>query len=274
MLEIFRTIFNKERGIVIGAIHLPPLPDYPDFPGFDVAIENAIRDLKAFEGGGVDAVILENNYDIPHYEFVSKSTADAMLLVAQKLQEVAKVPIGLSVLWNDYKTALTIAKKLSLPFVRIPVFVDTVETSYGIIKEGADSIIDFQNRIGAQDVLLFTDIHVKHSKILSPYSLEESARRAIQKGSGGLIITGKWTGDAPDYKDLDLVRNTVGEFPIICGSGANTKNIKEISRYTNAVIVSTALKTSEVDTKEVNLKPYQARIDSVLVKKFVAQINK
>ncbi len=65
-------IFKKTNNIVIGAIHFPPLLGYPDFPGLDVCLKNAIDDLRAFEKGGVDGVIIENNYDIPHKEKVSE----------------------------------------------------------------------------------------------------------------------------------------------------------------------------------------------------------
>lgn len=62
----FNKIFKKKKKVIIGAVHFPPLLGYPGFPGFDVALKNAIFDLKAFEKGGVDGIIFENNYDIPH----------------------------------------------------------------------------------------------------------------------------------------------------------------------------------------------------------------
>jgi predicted TIM-barrel enzyme len=113
------------------------------------------------------------------------------------------------------------------------------------------------------------DIHFKHSKLLSRYSLVQSARLAIKKGADALIVTGKWTGDAPDFQELKSLRKAIGDFPIFTGSGADKKNIKEILQFANGVIVSTSLK-SGVDRKgEHNVKAFNQKIDSKKVENFV-----
>ncbi len=270
MKNILSSIFNKGHNIIIGALHLPPMPGYEEYPGFDVARKNALADLNAFEQGGVDAVIFENNYDIPHYEYVSPEVAAMMERLGDELLKQATLPLGISVLWNDYKTALTIAKKLGLKFVRIPVFVDDVESRYGRIQGDPDAMLKYRREIEAEDVAIFADIHVKHSTIHSSTSITEAATLAIQKGSDALIITGKWTGDAPDYGELEAVRNAVGDFPIIVGSGARAENIKDILRYANGVIVSTALKEGGVSENEKdNLKGWDQRISKEKVKAFM-----
>lgn len=253
-------IFNKKTNVVIGAIHFPPLLGYPEFPGIEIALENALIDLYALEQGGVDGIIIENNYDIPHHAEVGTEVVACLTLLAQKIKEKTKLPIGISVLWNDYKTALSISKVVGLEFVRIPVFVDTVKTSYGIMEAKAKEIALFQTHIGAENVALFTDIHVKHSEIISKHTILESAQLAIEQGSDALIVTGKWTGDAPDITELQSVFDSVKDFPILCGSGVNEQNIKELFKYSNGGIVSTSLKEGVEDKKEINIKPYDNRI--------------
>ncbi len=49
----FLKIFKKKK-VIIGVIHFPPLVGYSEFPGFEVALNNALSDLKAFENGGVN----------------------------------------------------------------------------------------------------------------------------------------------------------------------------------------------------------------------------
>lgn len=260
-----RKIFKKDRNIIIGAIHFPPLLGYPDFPGFSVAIENALKDLGAFEKGGVDGIIFENNYDIPHKTFINPEAIAAMTYLGEKIKASTKLPVGISVLWNDYKTALSIAKILNLQFVRIPVFVDKVKTDYGVIKEEAEKIVKYRKSIGAENVALFTDIHVKHAKLLSKYNIESSARLAIKNKSDAVIITGKWTGQSPDINELKEVKNSVRNFPILVGSGLDKNNIKSIFKYANGAIVSTSLKKGG-KTGGVNIKSYKQRIDIKKVK--------
>src|SRR3989344_462753 len=179
---------------VIGAIHFPPLPGYPGFPGFDMAIKNARSDLIALQYGGVDAIIFENNYDLPHTEFVGPEIVAAMVKIIDSVRNDVEIPFGISILWNDYKSSLSIALATGGSFVRVPVFVDVVKTQYGIIEGKPDDVITFKNKIGAQDIKIYTDIHVKHSELLSSFSLEESAIAARDNGSDALIVTGKWTG--------------------------------------------------------------------------------
>ncbi|MCG2809135.1 MAG: phosphorybosylanthranilate isomerase, partial [Candidatus Portnoybacteria bacterium] len=128
-----KKIFKKDKNIIIGAIHFPPLLGYVDFPGLKIALNNALKDLTAFEKGGVDGIIFENNYDIPHKIFADSSVVASMTYLGEQIKKAIKLPLGISVLWNDYYTALSIAKILNLQFIRIPVFVDNVKTDYGII---------------------------------------------------------------------------------------------------------------------------------------------
>ncbi|OGF87415.1 hypothetical protein A3I36_02245 [Candidatus Giovannonibacteria bacterium RIFCSPLOWO2_02_FULL_45_28] len=261
-------IFKKDK-IIIGAIHFAPLFGYKNSPGIDTAFNNAVYDLMAFKKGGVDGIIFENNYDIPHKEVVGPETTAAMTLLGQKLRAMTKLPLGINILWNDYRASLAIAETLNLQFVRIPVFVDKVKTVYGVIQGDAQKVTRFQKKIGAENVLLFTDIHVKHAKLLSKNGIVASAKLAIRKGSDALIITGKWTGDSPDIKELKLVRQAVGSFPILAGSGADEKNVAELLRYTDGVIVSTSLKDGVVAKHEINRATFNQRIDINKVKRFV-----
>jgi uncharacterized protein len=264
-----KKIFGKEKGIIIGAIHFPPLLGYADFPGFDVALENALDDLKAFEAGGADAVIIENNYDIPHRARVGPEVVASLAYLGGKIKASTRLPVGISVLWNDYKTALSVARVLGLDFIRVPVFVDTVETSYGIMEGDPADVIHFRKSIGAENVALFTDIHVKHSKIISKHTVAESARLAMDRGSDALIVTGKWTGDAPDVADLKAMREVASDFPIFCGSGADKDNVKVLFTLADGAIVSTSVKSGKNDDTEINLRPYSERIDEEKVLQFV-----
>lgn len=266
-------IFNKEKDILIGAIHLPPLLGYKDFPGFDIAIENALSDLEAFERGGIDGIIFENNYDIPHKISVDPSVVSSMTFLGEKLKAATRLPVGISVLWNDYQSALSITKTLGLQFIRIPVFVDKVKTDYGIVEGDPRRITDFRKSIGAEEIALFTDIHVKHAELLSEYDLATSAELAIKNGADAIIITGKWTGNAPDMDELEKLRENIGSFPLLVGSGASGENAKDLFRFADGAIVSTSLKRGSNKAEEVNVKSYSQRIDNNKVKELVESLR-
>ena len=44
-----------EQKLLVGVIHLPPLPGYPESPGMDAVVDKALADLRALETGPVEA---------------------------------------------------------------------------------------------------------------------------------------------------------------------------------------------------------------------------
>ena len=269
-------IFKKENNIVIGMVHFPPLFGYKDFPGIDVCLKKVLQDAKTLKRGGVDGLMVENNYDIPHKTFVGQGTVDMMITLTKAIVKKISIPIGISVLWNDYKAALTIAKKCGGKFIRVPVFVDSVRTQYGEILAEPEKVLAFRKEKGSSDIALFTDIHVKHAEMLKDRTISESAKEAVEKGSDALIITGKWTGDMPNIQELKEARKTAGkDFPIFVGSGTTKENAATLLRYANGTIVGTSLKTGRAQNKEkeVNLKPWQENISLKKTKEFMEVIN-
>lgn len=259
---------------LIGAIHFPPLPGYDGYPGFDTAVAYALADLEAFQKGGCSAVIIENNYDVPHVERVSQAVRDEMIALGNVLVAHATVPVGVSVLWNDYESAFAIAVAIGASFIRVPVFVDRVQTAYGIMEPQANRVHDVQQKCGATHVAIYADIHVKHATILSGTSIAEAATAAVAAGADALIVTGQWTGDAPLLGDLTSVRAAVGAtVPILCGSGVATDNVRSLMAVANGAIVSTSVKEDSAETHHENVKPYTVRVSEQKVRALVQTLT-
>ena len=82
-MSLFRSRFKDDKTI-IGMVHLPPLPGYPESPGIEHAIRHAVADLHALEEGGVDGVLIENEYDRPHrVESAPETTAGSAIREAK-----------------------------------------------------------------------------------------------------------------------------------------------------------------------------------------------
>ena len=65
-MNALRTKLAKQK-IIIGMVHLLPLPGSPNYKGDMEAIyEAGLKDLKALEKGGAGAVIIENFGDVPY----------------------------------------------------------------------------------------------------------------------------------------------------------------------------------------------------------------
>ncbi len=259
--------------IAIAAVHLTPTEGYAGFVNYEEVREALFQDIIVVQEAGFDSMILENNYDLPHHIYLEPHTVLFLRKIIADIKQQIKIPFGLSILWNDYKTGFSLARELGASFIRIPVFVDTVETAFGKVEAVAKAAIAYRKLLGCEDIEIFADIHVKHSTILNKDSITQSARKAVECGADALIITGKWTADSPTLDDLVNVRQEVGEFPIIVGSGATIANTNELLKYADSIIVGTALKPGQADVKERNMKPFNARIDIHLAKEYMKVFN-
>lgn len=269
---MMKKIFSKNK-IVIGMVHLAPLLGYTEFPGFDVVRKKFLNDLKTLIDGGVDAIMVENNYDIPHYEKAKTSTIPHLTMLCIEARKITKKPLGLCVLWNDYEAALSIAKIAKFDFVRVPVFVDKVKTDYGIYSAKADECIEFRKEIHAESIMIFADVQVKHAKHLIKRTLSDTVKEAIAKGADGIIVTGKWTGDPPALNDAQEARKASGKIPLILGSGINPENINEYD--VDAFIVGTYFKEELQKGKDYhNIYPWRIKILRGRVEKFMKSVRK
>ena len=259
-MNSFVRIFKSNNNNIIGAIHFAPLLGYADCPGEDKILQDALFDIDVLARGGVKAVIIENNYDVPHKERISDENKYLMIRIGKELRSKYQLIFGVSVLWNDYESAFIIAQAIGARFIRVPVFVDSVQTAYGRFMADASKVVGVRNRLNANKILILADIQVKHAQMIHPRSIVESAKEAIKYGADGLILTGSWTGDSPKLNDLIITRKAVGDFPILVGSGLDFKNAKKILKYANGAIVSTSIKEGKGSKKEMNIKNWVQRI--------------
>ncbi len=254
-------------------VHCAPLLGYADCPGMDIVEKNFMYDLKALVYGEVDAIMIENNYDIPHYEKARPSTVPHLTDLCIKARAYTKKPLGLCVLWNDYETALSIAKIANFQFVRIPVFVDKVETEYGIFDGKAKNSLDFRKEIDAEHIMIYADVQVKHAIHLKKRSLSNAVRAAVLYDPDGIIITGKWTGDPPTSQDVVNAKNNLRGIPLILGSGVTPENIHEYDA--DGMIVGTYFKNDKIQKNDRhNIYPWQARIQQKKVNNFMNVVKK
>lgn len=241
---MFKNIFNTSKPI-IGMIHLPPSPGYPGHPGMETVVKKALADMRTLEEAGFDAVLVENDNDQPHQIGVSSEVIEAFESVMEEVLNQAKIPVGLQILYDILKTVES-AHKIGVSFVRLDVFVDNVETKWGKIDAQTEEINVLKRKLGAEDIVLLTDIQVKHAKMLERKSLVQSAEEAIENGSDGLIVTGTWTGKQPSIRDLKAAKEAAsGKVSVLVGSGFSYENAQTLLKWADGAIVGTSIKTGD-----------------------------
>lgn len=244
--------------LLLGVVHLQPLPGSPRWSGKLGAVINfAVKDARAYERGGVDAIIVENFGDVPFTKgAVPPETLTAMAAAGCAIRAAVKVPLGFNVLRNDVRAALALCAACGGSFVRVNVHTGAMLTDQGIIEGDAYRTIRYRAAL-CPEVKLYADIHVKHAVSLGDFAIEDSAHDTLDRGlADALILSGTGTGVAADLGELERVRRACPGATILLGSGVNAENASAFLRFADGAIVGSSLKraaklANPVDPKRV-----------------------
>jgi membrane complex biogenesis BtpA family protein len=236
-------LFGSSK-VIIGVVHLLPLPGSPGWEGdLHKVLERARRDAEALASGGANGIIVENFGDVPfHRGQVGPHTVAAMTLAVEAVKQVADVPLGVNVLRNDARSALAIACITGARFIRVNIHTGAMVADEGVIEGRADETLRYRRELGAE-AHIFADVHVKHAVPLGAQDLRRAARTARERGlADALIVSGPATGESTSLQDVIAVKEAVPDAPVLVGSGVDEANVRELLSVANGAIVGTSLK--------------------------------
>ncbi len=265
-MKLQQTIFDL-KPFVIGMVHLQALPGSPGFAGsLSDVLEAASKDASLLAKGGVDAIMVENFFDVPFTPSrVETETVSAMTLAVSEVANSARavtadIPIGVNVLRNDGLSAIAIAAVTGAKFVRVNVLSGARLTDQGIIQGISYPLARLRANLGANDVLIMADVDVKHSAPIAPCDPLIEAEEMVERGgAGAIIITGSTTGRAANSALLDGLRKHVS-VPLVIGSGVTAQSATELAAKADAFIVGTSLKENGDIRQPVEL----ARVEELM----------
>jgi membrane complex biogenesis BtpA family protein len=256
----FRDLFAADK-VLIGMIHLPPLPDYDASPGIDAIIDGALDDLRLLRRFGFDGVLVENEYDRPHRVLAEAATVDAMTQVTKAVVDESQgCVVGCEILLNDPRASFDVARAAGAQFIRSDYFVDRMSRpEYGEFDIDPEGLIDYRESIDAADVLLLADIQVKYATMFEQRALAESALLASQHRADAIVVSGNATGDAPDTVALSDAKSGAA-VPVIVGSGMDPGNAQLLLKHCDGAIIGTAL-MQDGRVSEEKLRVFTRAID-------------
>ena len=158
-----KEILTLNSQTVIGMVHCLPLPTTAGFDGdYQRIIDRAVQDAVTLEKAGVDAVIVENMGDTP---------------AAYAVKQAVQIPVGLDAAFNDCEADIAIAAMVGASFIRVPVFVDTVLFTDGIIQPCAKKCMEYRKMMGQENVKILADVQVKQAHMLREHiTIEQTAK--------------------------------------------------------------------------------------------------
>lgn len=252
---------------VIGMVHLWPLPGAPGYNGYGMQtiIDHALRDAKALLHGGVDGLMVENMWDLPYHvgHDVKPEAMTAHAVAAAEVVKNSPVPVGINVIHNGGAVCLAIALAAKARFIRVCIFTgarvwDTGEFDHGCAAE----LMRKRKDLAAGDIHIFADVDKKHSVPFPGIDLATHIQWTEFYGADALIVSGKFTGNAPDVEKVREAKRLATR-PVLIGSGADAENAAALLQYADGLIVGTSLKKDGVMENAVDVHRVKALMDRV-----------
>ncbi|GMV12707.1 MAG: BtpA/SgcQ family protein [Polyangiaceae bacterium] len=247
--------------VLLGVIHLLPLPGSPRFESRGAVLGRALADAEALMSGGLDGFVVENFGDAPFFgDRVPAATIAEMAVLGERLRVAvgAEPLLGVNVLRNDARAALAIAAAIGADFIRVNVHTGVMLTDQGSIEGRAHETLRERAASGAS-VEILADVAVKHATPPAGFDLVQSAKDTAYRGlADGLIVTGSGTGEATSLERLERVRAAVPDRPLLVGSGAGAATIAALLRVADGAIVGTSLKREGRVAEPVELERVRA----------------
>jgi len=166
-----------------------------------------------------------------------------MSIIGYEIKKRTELPIGIQILAGANIASMAAAHAAGLDFIRAEGFVFGHLADEGFMQSDAGYLLRYRKKIGADDILVLTDIKKKHSShsITNDISIEQTAEAAEFFMSDGIVITGASTGSQADLEEIKSVRKMT-KLPIIVGSGININNIDDYYKYCDSFIVGSYFK--------------------------------
>lgn len=239
-------LFHVDKPI-IGMVHSQPLPGSPRFKHYnlDAVYDFGIQEAIRLKKGGVDGLLLENAGDIPFVksEDIGFETISTMAVLARLIRETTELPLGIITVANAAIPALAIAHASGAQFIRVNQWVNAYVANEGLVEGEAGRALRYRSWIGADNVRIFADVHVKHGShaIVADRPLTEQARDAEFFDADVLIATGYRTGDAAPVAEIEQIAASVSR-PVIVGSGLSVENCAELLAIADGAIIGSSVK--------------------------------
>jgi membrane complex biogenesis BtpA family protein len=212
--------------IAVRALPGSPLYDGDD----DRIISHAVDDLEAYKSAGVDSVILENDHDLPYIQPpICEEGTEAMARVAVEVRKRFDKPIGIQILEAANESALEIACRADLDYLRVEGYCFAHVGGAGIVQGSAGRLLRLRKALGCEHIKVFADVKKKHCAhaLTADLDLSEVIKQTEFFMADGIVITGPFTGVEPEAGDLEKAKSTT-TLPVLIGSGMTAENI---SRY-------------------------------------------
>lgn len=260
-MTIFKNL-NKKK-LVIGLIHLKPLPGTPLFQEglFETSLEKAIKDAASLYEGGADGCLVQTVDRIyPSTDDADYARVASMAIITHAVKQATgpEFHVGAQIMWNCITPSLGVAKASGACFTRATALVGTTTSAFGIVNANPLKVQNYRKLIGAQDVGIIAEIQGYHfSWVGDDYPIERRAQMAMMAGADAVEVM-----DADEDKNNEMVTRVKAlnpDIPVILGGQTDLENVARRLKYADGALVGSCFEAGK----------WGGLIDKAIVKEYV-----
>lgn len=251
-------MFGTEKPI-IALLHLDALPGDPGFCGdMHVVTDHAEHDLMALQDGGVDGILIANEFSLPYQPVADLAVVSAMAFIIGKLKDQIRVPFGVNVVKNPIAT-IDLAAATGACFGR-SCFSGAYMGEYGVYVSNSGEAVRHRKALGMEDFKLLFKVNPEADAYLVQRDIQVVAKSIMFGGfADGLCVSGASAGAEPDDVILSRVHEAAkpNHVPVFCNTGCNHQNVREKLNHCDAVCIGSAFKKDGIFNQRVDVKRVQ-----------------
>lgn len=240
-------VFNVRKP-VIAMLHLAALPGDPAYDGaagVAAVVKRASEELDELQAGGVDGVMISNEFSLPYLTKTEPITAITMARIIGELLPRLEVPYGVNVLW-DGRASIDLAVATGAQFVR-EIFTGVYASDFGLWDTNVGEVARHRARVGGADVKLFFNIVPESATYLAARDLDAITRTTVFATlPDAICVSGATAGAPTDADALRVVKAAAGAVPVFVNTGVRAENVADQLDIADGAIVGTYFKEGGV----------------------------
>lgn len=260
-----KALFGVEKP-VIAMLHLDPLPGDPAWrrgDSLEAVVRHARQDLLALQSGGVDAILVSNEFSLPYQRHMSFVTPAAMARVIGELKPDLALPLGVDCI-SDGLATLELAAAVDASFVR-GTFSGVYVGDGGLYHNDISDLLRRKAALGLEGLRMLYFLNPESDRNLDTRPLDQIARSLLFKAApDGLCVSASAAGEDVSTHEMDLVWAAArGQAAVFCNTGCRVDTVAGKLAHCDGAVVGSTFKRDGVLRNHVDVQRVAAFMEVV-----------
>lgn len=237
---------NAARPLVIGMVHLAPLPGTPlHRPGsLDSIATDAVADATALRDAGADGCLIQTvDLLYSNRDESDPARVAAMALIASRIRQAvgSDFQVGVQLMRNAVRASLAVAAVVGGSFVRATAMVGATLTPHGFVEADPLGVMAYRKTVDAEHISIIADVSTDHfSWFGGGKAVGEVARLAAGVGASAVAVSDK----DPDavLATVAAIRGSASAVPVILAAHTRHDTVPRLLPAVDGVFVGSCVK--------------------------------